>query len=251
MLAKKEAALTREKQKWADERKRQEEDFSRRLEKYKKYDELETNKPDPIALLQRFGYSYQDATNFVLNGNQTTPDIEVKRVRDELEQYKKTQTEREEQRKKEEQERLEAQKSEAVQKFKSDLQEFVSERPEEYELTNLYEQYDLVFDTINKHWEKQVADGVENPKVLSAKEAAEQVEKYMEELVEKAKKAKKWAKIAGVTSGDGKDAKSGEPAKEGKESVTLTNSMVQGLAPSSLPAQSEYDRIQRALKALE
>lgn len=248
ILARREAQIYKQRRE-ADE---QDKRLNEREERIKKYEDLETNKPDPVSLLQRYGYSYEDATNFILNNNKPTVDLEIKKVRDELNQLKKS-TEDERQKSKDDAERQDKLlHEEATRSFKVEIHDFVADHPEEFELINLYESQNLIYNVITEHWQKQIDEGAERPRVLSTKDAAEMTEDYLEKLIEKALKTKKWAsRFAGKVSAPKADEKTQSKSPvTSTQNTTLTNQMHQA-APSMLPAKNEQDRITRALAALE
>lgn len=250
LFARKEAAIHREKEAIKEERRQMAETAAR----LKKYEDLETNKPDPIALLMAHGYTYEDATNFVLNNNKNTPEIEIKRLKDDLEKDR-SERKAQEMKAKEDSERQHKEAQEqTLTNFKVEIHDFVTENQEAFELTNLYEAHDLVFDVIDQHWKRQIEEGAEKPKVLSTKEAAEMTEKYLEDLVDKTLETKKWAsrfepKLAGKKAPPTPSGKA--PTIQTQSSTTITNHMNGNSSPSMLPAKNETDRISRALAALE
>lgn len=232
-LAKREQGIVRRQQ----EMKALEQQLGERESRIKKYEELEKQKPDPLKLLETHGYSYKDVTDYILNDQKPTPDLEIKSIKHEFESFKKSQ---EEQRQKELEDMRARQKLEyerTVEEFKEQVLNFVSSKPEEYELINLYEAGQLVFDTIEEHFHK-------TQKVLSSKEASDLVEKYLEDQLERTTKAKKFqARFAPKAESPKGDVKP-------DASMTLSNSMSSS-SPSLLPAKTESERMQRALAALD
>lgn len=205
---------------------------------------------DVFKALELRGYDYTKLTQLMLDGKTAAP-VEtdpVKLAKKTIDEFKKEQAElkaREEEaakKAKEEAERKQKEELEAAwSAFRDEVNEFVTSNEADYELINLYGQQQLVVDTVNEYFEKTRAEG--KAKVLSVKEASDLVENY---LLEEAKKAMQSKKLA---------AQKTEPAKKTEEpriqnTKTLNNSM-QPTAASVLPAQSEADRMRRALSALE
>lgn len=216
------------------------------VQREKRAQELEakySKKPaNPIEALMAAGFSYKDATDFVLNGERISPELEVKKVRADLDEYKKSVQDQQREADERALQTAREQESQAVENFKEQINEFVDTNAGDYELITLHDAQDLVFQTINEHFERTKAQG--KPKIMSTKEAADLVEQHLfekiEESVNKAKRFK--SKFAAVP----------EEKKEGipKQSQTLSNSMTSSAA-STLPARTEQDRIKRALAALE
>ncbi len=132
----------------------------------------------------------------------------------------------------------------AYEKFKSDIKTHIQADEAAYELINLYDQSDLVVDTIQQHFENtQEVDEqgfiTKSGKVLSVKEASDMVEKYLEEEAQKALKSKKLG------------AKPTAPeTKEKKDAPKTLHNQLTPTTSSTLPAKTEADRIKRALSKL-
>lgn len=196
---------------------------------------------NPLEGLKRKGYSYQDLTNMVLNDGKDTPELEVRKVNQRVEDFIKQQEEQSKLREQQELDQAKAEQARVIDDFKTEINDFIGEKAEEYELITLYGQSEQVFATIDAHFQKTSAEG--KPKVMSIKEAADLTEKYLEKLVEDALKTKK----LGAKLKPAEDKKDGpkEPSK------TLSNAVTSSSAPSMLPAKTENDRIKRALAVLD
>jgi uncharacterized membrane-anchored protein YhcB (DUF1043 family) len=204
-------------------------------------------KSDPVGYLEKlYGADwYEKFTEMKLAGGKTHPDLAVRAVKEEVEgQIAALRREQEEARKREAEERqkaadaektrIEAERAEVLQRFRAETAEFVKAHAEDYELTNLYEQHDLVAEVIEAHF-------AETKRVLSQKEAADLVEKHLEEQVEKAAKAKKLA------SKFAPPPKAEEPPKP---APTLSNGAA--AAPSFLGSpKTEEERLARAMAAMD
>lgn len=193
-------------------------------------------KQDPEEALKKMGWSYQDLTNYYLNNKQVTPDVQVKAVEEKFNSFIKQQEEKERLATEEAKARAEKEHEEHINRFKSSINEFVTSNKDDYELINLYEQSELVWATIEQHFEK-------TQKVLSNKEASDLVEKYLESELERAAPTKKF---------QSKFSKPQDPEKAQApvpQSKTLSNTVTSS-APSLLPAKNEQERLQRALAAL-
>ena len=125
-----------------------------------------------------------------------------------------------------------AREQEAYSKFKSDIEDFVKTNETDYELINLYDQSELVVDTIQEHFNN-------TNKVLSMKEASEMVEKYLEEEAQKALKSKKLSAPKETAA----------PKKE-STSKTLSNQLNPSGSAQAASGVNDSDRMKRALAKL-
>lgn len=217
-------------------------------DKYSKYQEFETKKTQAksnpslaLKMLEEMGLSYEDLTNAVLNDGKPTPEMQVKSVKDELEEFKKQLQKDKEEEERTQKERQEQEYSKAIEEFKTKINSFV-ENKDEYELINAYGQQELIYSTVEQHFD-------ETKNVLSIKEASDLVEKYLEGEVDKALKLKKMqSKLAPKQP---EEPKSKEPSfmKSGLEPKSLSNEITSSV-PSMLPAKTENDRLKRALSKL-
>lgn len=206
-------------------------------------------KKSPIEVLMEAGYSYEDATNFVMNDGKITPELKVKEVESKLETYIREQKEREEAKELEESNSVKEAETKAIEGLKAQISEFVTENKEKYEMINLYmepnESSEQIYQLIDAHYEETKAEGT--PKILSKDEAADMLEAHLEELAEKSLSTNKFKN-------------KNKPAEEKPLSLVQaftakTLSSTQGAAPATPsarpPAKSEEERMQRALALLK
>lgn len=233
-LAKKERGLVKLRQEVASERQA----IEKRLAEIEEREKKLSDKPkNPIEALQRYGFTYEEATNFLLNGEKATPESEIKSVKEQLDAFRKEQAEKEERAAAEAKKQAEAAEAQAIEGFKKQISDFIAGNSEKYELIHMTGQAELVFDTIEAHFN-------ETKRVMSITEASEAVENY---LINEAKRITAAKKLqAQAEKGVGGEAKpQTKPA-----SPTLSNHVTASSAPSFLPAKSEQERLQRALAAL-
>lgn len=235
LISKKEKALVREKM----EIKAQREMIEKQMA------EIEQNRglkeKSALDILKAYGKSYEEATEEALREN--TPEAKISAVQKQIEDMRKAQEDKERAALEEEKTRQESIKQEAVAHFKTQINEFLSTKSEDYELSNLFEQSDLVYDTMEKYYEK-------HQKVMSMEEAAGAVENHVLSLMMQSLATKKvQSKLAEL----GYSKKEAEPVLQQKNSTqprTLSNDLTTSAA-GFLPAKTEQDRISRALAALE
>lgn len=233
LLARKEKEIMKK----AKEFQAKEQSYKEREASFLKYEQLKSSaKSNPLKVLEEYGLTYKDVTDFILNDNVPTPDLMARSLDEKFEAYKREQEQEKlsamEQAKLAEEERLEG----AVSSFKEEIKAYVAYNAEEYELITLYGAQDVIYETIESYYE---AHG----KVLSKEEGSKLVEDYLFKQTQQAQATKKF--------------KPKEEAKPVKKDVpeagftkTLTNEYT-STAPSMLPSKTENDRIKRALAALE
>lgn len=193
---------------------------------------------NPIEALQAKGWSYKDATDYVLNNKEMTPELQVKAVRDEIASFKKEQQEKDQLAQQRQAEEAKKRVEETISTFKENITDYISNNAETYELINLHGQQDAVFDTIEVYFNR-------TQKVMTMKEACDHVEKYLEEQVERTIKDTKKFKSRFTQPEVKKEEK-----LTANQARTLSNNMTSS-APSLLPAKTEADRIKRALAVLD
>ena len=242
-LAKRERAILKRHQ----ELKALEQSFSEREQRLKSFEELKARaKENPLKFIEESGLTYDEITQKVLGQNNSTnqaspQESSLNEVRDQMRQFMEEQRARDERLKLETETQTKAQLEETIENFKSDLNEFIDQNLETYELTKQFNAQNLVFDTIEAHYEK-------TGKVLAMQEAADLVEKYLEDEAERLSKTKKFSsKFLNKPSSDTQR----QELSQSTQPKTLTNQATSSSsAPSFLTPKNENERMQRALEAL-
>lgn len=244
-LARKERQLVQEREKFKMEQAQREAqwtakeaEYAKREEKLKAFESIK----NPVEALAYLGYSYEEATRTVLNNNKPTAEMEIERLRKELEAKDKAREEAERERQAQTLKEQEERAKKTIETWKSEVNSFIDSHSKEYELVSVNQANDVVIATIEEHFRT-------TGKILSNTEACDLVEKYLEDQLQKNVATQKWkAKVQPQpkeeTQSQSKPAQSAQ-----SQPKTLTNQM-SSVAPSFLPAKTEQDRIQRALAAL-
>jgi hypothetical protein len=210
-------------------------------EKLKKYEQFEAKKQaaktNPLEYLNEAGLTYDELTQYILNGSKAFEKDKATEIEERLNSFiaqaeadKKAQVEREAKLAQEQEEKVIAQ-------FKESVKNHILNKKSEFELINLYDATDLVISTIEAHFEK-------TQQILDTDSAAELVEKHLEDEIKKLANSNKFKDKIKI-----EETKQGQNTQR-KDTVTLSNSMPASSVPSSLPAQTESERIKRALAAL-
>ena len=241
-LAKKEAAIVRQRH---ELRAQMEAMTSQRSEMEKlraEIDEVKGRKAsyrsNPLAALEDAGLSYKELTDFILNNNTVSTESQIKALQDKISEVENAR-QRDHQEREEHSKRQAAEREvQVIAEFKNEISNFISSKKDDYELTNLYESSDLVYDTVEAYFEK-------TSKVLSIPEACQLVETYLEKQVEKSLQTKKLGSRFQKPAEES-IAKSDPQAPR----RTLNNQNYTSSTPSMVSPKVENDRMTRALAAL-
>jgi hypothetical protein len=213
-------------------------------EKEAKFSEYETKrgraKTEPLAYLKdEYGLSLDDLIKLAANDNHPTPEMLAKKALDEVETWKKQQTE--EKKKAEEEAKTRAQKEEeakieqTIYGFKKEIGSFLESNSDKYELTKNHDEgAELIYNVILKHHQQSVEEG--NPRVMSIEEAAESVEKWMDGEIDRYMGLKKLQlKVGGKRTEDATNAEKVLAASAPSDSSpkTLTNALESQTPPPS------------------
>ena len=208
------------------------EDMERRLAEYEaKNKEPEVDweqllRRDPLKALEEVGLGYDKLTELALNDGKLTPDMQLAAMREEIESdYRRKFEELEGRLTEKEQAEQEAYYDSVQENFHNEINNFVEQNQDKYELIEASQANALVFDVIEEHYN-------ETGRVLDIGEAADAVESYLEEEAGKLMKLKKISSRLGV-----------DPRElEELEQVTLSNDH---------SAQVQYDGASRLLSEEE
>lgn len=237
ILAKKEKAIYSR----AQELKAREEALNQKLAAIENFEKHKREvKNNPMLALQELGISYSDLTEYQLSGKMPNKaDLELRELKEEIASFKQQQEEALQKQKEIANRNAQLAVQQTISDFKQEIGDYITSKPKDFELVNLYKANDLVYKTIEDHHAK-------TQRVMSIQEGAEIVEKYLESEVEKALKIEKLkARVSPQPQADTKQSKSTQ-----EQRATLNNNMTSS-APSFLPAKTEADRIARALAALD
>lgn len=231
--------------------------FAQQKAEYDRFQESKGRaRQNPIEYLNQGGLTYEDLINYQLNGGKPTPDLEIKEVRSEFENYKKQQEEMKAQQVEQQKQQIEAEKAQIENDWTDELYEWV-DSVDDYDLITKTNQHEMVKMTIKEHWDQNVKQWLQNgrqgkpPKLMNNKEAADLVLGYLKETIDN---------VVGTSkhfSGRYKKVEDPQPQATSrsseptfKQATTLSNNIPTSAAPSMLPARNESDRIARALAKL-
>lgn len=217
------------------------------LAKAKELEARYTVKPkNAREALERYGFSYKDATEYELNDGNPTPEILARQAVQTIEEFKQQQEAQRQADAARAAEAAQGQTAAILSEFEESCGEYVIENKASYELTNvfngkLFDAKKLVYNVIAEHFQS-------TGKVLTIKEGADLVEKFCEELGEQYQASSK-AKSKQSPVLEPKAAESAAAPKQ--EPKTLSNRQTASTTPTLAPSPKfEQDRMRRALAAL-
>lgn len=208
-----------------------------RNKKYEGYDQLgQRIKNEPLKVLEENGITLEQLSEILLNDGKLTPEQQIARLKEEMTGGFKSELEQLKAQLAEKEAAAEEQKyASIIEGFKEEISDFVTETPETYELINANESVDLVYEVIEEHHK-------ETGRVLSIKEAADQVEAYLEEEI------KKYASLNKVKSLVGSKL---EPKKEVQSSPTLSNTQTSQVSNNGRRYLSNEESLAEAAKHIK
>lgn len=198
----------------------------------------------PKEALERYGYSYRDATEYELNDGAPTAEHLARQAQEEVKKLREEQAAREQRQAEEATKRAQAEREEVIQEFKGEIQSFVTDKAEEYELIKFHEAYEVVYHTIEEHYAR-------TGKLLSIPEGANMVEKYLEKRMDELSSTKKFAKKRQQGDPPAPESGFGSKPEATAQRRTLDNTVTSSTPTLIKTPRVEEDRMKRALAALD
>lgn len=218
--------------------------------KLAKMQEFESVKTNPKKALELLGLSYDELTQSFLKDGEVPPEVEIRRLKEELEAFKSS-TKQERQTDKEQQEQelkrqAEAKEKQAIDGFKGEIKTYLDDNKARYELIGFELQQDLVFEVIDEHYNRTIDPETGSGKVMTIAEAADKVEKYLEEKYYKSRDLSKVKALWGSLPKQVQE-KVIKQTNERQPPRTLTNNLsATPQAPRKGP-MTDDERVQRAI----
>lgn len=198
--------------------------------KYLEYLEAKKSK-NPIKTWEALGYTFEEATQFVLNDQKPTQEKIVADLQQQLAELNEKLAAKEA-----------GEKDQAdatiIQRAKHDLKAYIDDAGDTYELIRENNAYGEVWDVIEGYYEQ-------HGKILPHEEACQHVEKYFEDYVTKMKGLKKFAAKPPEANAD--NGSSGQKIIEPPK--TLTNKLNSTQSPSEAPQEYLSDEDSKARSA--
>lgn len=243
ILAKKERALLQKQQEMTRKMKEMEE----KMQKLSQWEELEKlASENPSEFFKKKGLSFEQVQQKMLeslNDEELDPiQKQLKELQNKLaskdDEYKKLLDE-----KLSEREKLQKDKDVEEQSkfYQQELNKFLQDKAEEYDLINMFQAGEEVFNVIKSVYLKTAESGT--PKLLTFDEACNLYEKKLEEMVGGMKKSKKVSKLFGLSESE-------DPIGQMFGQTTLDDSFSQS-SSTSPEYKTESERLRAAAKLFE
>jgi hypothetical protein len=220
------AKLEAEKQKWESET----------SEKLKSTVSVEELRNDPLSAIEKAGLTFEQFAQIILNDGKPTTEMMLsqaeKKMLSKIEDLERKLQEKDQMGEKQREEA-------AKQNMLSDIQTLV-ESDNKYEFIKANEAFDLVIDTMERHYNKTMEEEGEG-RILSIQEAADAVEAYFEQEAEKLLKLQK------VQS----KFKPAQAKPQSKTAPTLSNAVSSPAAPKMTKFMSDDESKAEAAKLLK
>lgn len=211
-------------------------------------------KTNPLALLEQHGLTLEQALDLIINGDSTPEpspeDLKWKRMEEtaaKVEAYEKQQAELAE---KAEQDKLQAENEQAKAQIMSNLDNFIKENSDNYELITASQAIDTVWTVIERTWMESNGE-----RRLSFEEAANAVEDHLyaeaQLILERAKNTKKLGSMLSSTAIPATQAQQIQSSQPSKiVSPTLTNTSATITPEPSKGHLSKAESLAQLKKAL-
>lgn len=152
--------------------------ISEREAKIQEFESLKTT--NPLKALELLGLTYQDITNIALADGNVTPDIQIKKVNDKLDNLLKSQEADRERQLRDHELAQKNKEQEAETSFKSEINTFIEDNKSKYQLTHFEGEVGLVYDVIDEHYNRTINEATGVGQVMKIAEAADKVESWLE-----------------------------------------------------------------------
>src|SRR3990167_7059452 len=157
LIRREQQALARERQ--AKDRESQLEARLKAIEEREgKVNEFESSKKEPKKALGLLGLSYDELTQAQLNDGELPPQVEIKKLREEIEAFKQAQKQEKDGEKERQladaKRQAEAQEKYAIDTFKKNIDTYVTDNASRYELIKFEGVEELVYDVIDRHYDR-------------------------------------------------------------------------------------------------
>lgn len=225
---------------------KQEESVADKLKRLEEFDQAKGG--NAKKALELMGLTYDQLSQALLKDGDLPPEVGMKKLEDRISSFEAEQQEKERKAQEENKRRVEEQEKVAVNNFKGEINQYVLDNKDRYELIAFEEQQDLIFEVIDEHYNRTMNVDTGSGKVMSIKEAADKVEEHLEKKYNKSRELNKvkslWSSIPKETQSQmlkQQLAPFQQPPK------TLTNTMSATPAPKRKAPVTDEERVARAV----
>lgn len=217
--------------------------LTEREAKIKEFEELKAT--NPTKALELLGMSYKDLTEVQLNDGNVPVDHQLKKLKDEFEQWKKSQEDGTRQAADEAKRKAEADETKIIDDFKGSINKFLDEDPKKYELIKFDGQQALVYDVIDEHYNRTIDPETGTGEILDKAAAADKVEKWLRET--KYAKAQELDFFKTLLPQQNKPEVKQEPQFRPQQHRTLTNQLSATPATPRTKPITDDERVAKAI----
>lgn len=198
--------------------------------------------------LELLGLNYDQLTESMLKDGEIPPSKMIQELQAQIEELKAARNTDKDQLQQEKQREIEAQEQRAIESFKKNIDTYLTDNKERYELIDFEGQHSLVFDVIDEHYKRTMNPETGIGKVMQISEAADKVELWLEQKYQKAPKVSKiqtlWKAVPTKTLENMTETK--PQAKPNQPPKTLTNQLSATPQRRTQPITDE-ERVRRAI----
>lgn len=233
-------------------------------EREARLNEFESKKKNPKEALGLLGLTYDEITQAQLNDGELPPQLEIKRLREEIEAFKQASKDEKNSEKERQIEdakkQAETQEKKAIDEFKNEINNYINENKERYELTTFEGAQELVFDVVDEYYNRTLAKAQKDfelgeitesqvvGKIMPMKEAADKVEEHLEQKYNKAKELSKTKTLWGAMPKDVKKEIAKQQIRPTTPPRTLTNQLSANASQPKAPrVLTDQERVQKAV----
>lgn len=246
-LAKKDKMLSRRAQDAAAQEARAKEMLANAEAKNKQFEDAKRlAQTNPTEAMKILGLTYEQLTQFILNQEKPTADMEIAALRRDLQTIREENERKEKEREQKAKDDLENNNKQIIDNFKNEIGDFLQSKPEEYELLNFLDSVgfisakDVIFEGIR-------TAHAQHKKIATPKEAADIVQEYLTNQIDTLIQSVKFFKTKyGKTE---PPAPPTEPTGATTTTKTITNDMSPGMG-NQLTALTEEQRMKKAYDAM-
>lgn len=235
-LSKKEREIKRIQQ----EMRQREQLLAEKEAKLKEFEEKKKRaRENPLDYLAEGELTYDDLTQYYLNGKKPSPETKVGVLETKLQELEKKLQDK----LKEEEE---SKKMTRVKEFQGEISKHIQEKNEKYELLNTFGSAETVYNLIDQHYQ-------ETGSIMDIEEACDLAESYFEKEAEaQAEKMRKLKKLANKFGSFNEESPKADVRPTPNETrPTLTNELSQNLPTRSDRPMTDRDRLKKAAEMLK
>lgn len=221
-----------------------EKDIETRESRIKEFESIKST--NPKKALEMLGLSYDELTKIQLLDGEIPPEVQIKKVKEELDSLKSSQELKEKEQAESAKRDAEEREQKAVSGFKTDIKQFLSDNATRYELIAFEGQENLVYEVIDAHYNRTIDPQSGVGKVMTKAEAADKVELWLEQKYEKSRSLKKVIALHGLRP-EAPKVNAAKQETNRQPPRTLTNQLSASPEKPRTSPITDEERVQKAI----